>query len=159
MPALFAISATPVAGQEQDGNVYFSSAQLSYLRIDGKVVDISTKAGVWGEWNRPQVREQEGIPSSWDWFQLEDLNIEIPEAINDIREAGYKNPWEYLLIIKQRVVSQRTLWFFQTHQPPYAVVMGDLERKPFPVNSGPRLNKDGTGCMLNGPPQYAVNVT
>ena len=160
MPALFAISATPVGGQEQDGNVYFSSAKLSYLRIDGKVVEISTKAGVWGEWDRPEVIQHQNIPGSWDWFQLEDLNIEIPDAINDIRQAGYTNPWEYLLIIKQRVVSQRTLWFFQEHQPPYAVVMGDLERKPFPVNTGPALNTDAsrTGC-LNGPPQYAVNVT
>ena len=161
MPALFAISATPVGGQEQDGNVYFSSAKLSYLRIDGKVVEISTKTGEWGEWNRPEVKDRENIPGSWDWFQLEELNIQIPDAINDIRQAGWTRPWEYLLIIKQRVVSQRTLWFFQVHQPPYAVVMGDLERRPFPVNNGPALNTDASrsSCVLSGPPQNAVNVT
>lgn len=161
MPVLFAISATPVVGQTQDGNVYFSSAKLSYLRTDGKVVEISSKDGEWGRWNRPEVKEGQQIPGSWDYFQLEDLNIEIPDAIDDIREAGFTNPWEYLLIIKQRVVSQRTLWFFQEHQPPYAVVMGDLERKPFPINEGPPLSTAGSksGCVLNGPSEDAVSVT
>ena len=141
---LFSIVAYPQAKVIPTQGKDFRSIRLTfewtdeYRRIKTIYIQSTSK---WGEWFEPEFDTSPRGPD-YAIFDFSAMHTSAFQAIRLMRNRYYDGSFTFLQIMRppdsvQGPIKQDFFWFFQTNQPPYAVIVTDVSRDVIEIPDPP----------------------